>query len=346
MVAPHVVVLESTKACDLACKHCRAVALPHRLPGELETWEIKRLIDDLASSGVKLFVVSGGDALKREDIFEILSYSSPRITTALSPSGSRIDVSVAQEIKNSGVSIVSISVDGPEEIHDEFRGVRGAFKMASKAISSLQEVGVPVQINTTVSKYNVNRLEEVREAVMSFNPRYWDIFMLIPTGRATREMMISPYEGDMVMRTVAKWRLEGLNVRMTCAPYLVRVMNEMGIRPVPPDNTYGRRSIQGARGCMAGNGYAFVAYDGTVYPCGFLPIPTGNVRHRKFSEIYDSSPVFRALRDPGKLGGKCGICEFRTVCGGCRARAFSITEDFLAEDPFCSYVPTRVRMRV
>ncbi|MCG3109946.1 Coenzyme PQQ synthesis protein E [Metallosphaera sp. J1] len=347
MVAPYVVVLESTKACDLACKHCRARAIPNRLPGELTTEEVKSLVDDLSSSGVKLFVISGGDALKRDDIFDILSYSSRRITTALSPSGSRIDVEVAKRIRDTGVSMVSISVDGPEEIHDEFRGVKGAFRMAKNAVESLHQAGIPVQINSTISRYNVDRLHELRRTVESLNPVYWDVFMLIPTGRATREMMISPAQAEEVMRTITKWRMEGLNVRMTCAPYLVRVMNEMGVvRPLPPDKNYGRRSVNGARGCMAGNGYAFVAYDGTVYPCGFLPTPAGNVRFRKFSEIYEDSPVFKMLREPSKLGGKCGVCEYRSVCGGCRARAFSLTENFMDEDPFCTYVPRTLRVKV
>ncbi|QKR00312.1 radical SAM protein [Metallosphaera tengchongensis] len=345
MVAPYVVVLESTKACDLACKHCRAKAIPNRLPGELSTEEVKRLVDDLSESGVKLFVISGGDALKRDDLFEILRYSSKRITTALSPSGSRIDLGVAKKIMESGVSMVSISIDGPEHIHDEFRGVRGAFKMAKDAVKALKSAGIPVQINSTISKYNVNELELLKETVLGMEPVYWDIFMLIPTGRATKEMMVSPEEGERVMRTVARWRTQGINVRMTCAPYLVRVVNEMGVRPVAPDRNYGRRSVQGARGCMAGNGYAFVAYDGTVYPCGFLPTPVGNIRYKKFSEIYENSLLFKSLRDPSKLQGKCGLCEYKTVCGGCRARAFSITEDVMAEDPFCTYVPSVMRLR-
>ncbi|MEM4047377.1 MAG: radical SAM protein, partial [Metallosphaera sp.] len=338
-------VLESTKACDLACRHCRANALPNRLPGELTTEEVKSLVEDLSSSGVKLFVVSGGDALKRDDIFEILRYSSRRLNTALSPSGSRINLDVAKKIKETGVSIVSISVDGPEEVHDEFRGVKGAFKMAKGAIESLKEVGVPVQINTTISKYNVEKLDLLREVVEGFNPAFWDIFMLIPTGRATKEMMISPDQAEIVMKRVTEWRSDGLNVRMTCAPYLVRVMNELNVtNPLPPDRIYGRRSVNGARGCMAGNGYAFISYDGTVYPCGFLPTPAGNVRIRRFSEIYETSPIFRSLRNPSSLGGKCGICEYRSVCGGCRARAFSLTGDLMDEDPFCSYVPRTLRV--
>ncbi|WP_252896865.1 radical SAM protein [Metallosphaera hakonensis] len=240
MVAPYVVVLESTKACDLACRHCRAKAIPNRLPGELTIEEIKRLVDDLSSSGVKLFVISGGDALKRDDIFEILEYSSRRITTALSPSGSRINPEVAKKIRDTGVNMVSISIDGPEEIHDQFRGVQGAFKMAIEAVKSLQSAGLPVQINSTISKYNVDRLQELRETIEKLRPVFWDVFMLIPTGRATRDMMVSPAEAEQVMRTIAKWRVEGLNVRMTCAPYLVRVMNEMGItRPLPLIKTTG-----------------------------------------------------------------------------------------------------------
>ncbi len=345
MLAPYVVVWESTKACDFACKHCRAKAIPNRLPNELNEEEVLSLIDDLSSLGVKIFVISGGDALKRDDIVEIIKYSSKRITTALSPSGSRIDINTAKKLKEAGVSIASISVDGPEEIHDEFRGVKGAFQIAMKAINSFKQIGIPVQINTTISKYNINHLEKVKETVLSLNPINWDIFVLIPTGRATREMMITPEENEMLMRKVYNWRhKEGINVRMTCNPYYIRVSNELGSKPLPPDTKYGRRSIEGARGCMAGNGYAFISYDGTVYPCGFLPLPAGNIRFKKFSEIYNESPIFNSLRNPNSLKGKCGICEYRTVCGGCRARSYSITKDYLAEDPFCLYTPKRVRI--
>ncbi len=344
MVSPFVVVWESTKACDFACKHCRAKAIPNRLPGELTKEEVSYLVDDLRESNVKLFIISGGDALKREDIFEIIQDSSKKITTAISPSGSRIDENIAKKLKDSGVSIASISLDGPEEIHDDFRGVKGAFKIASKAINSLQNAGIPVQINSTISKYNVKQLDKLKETVMSFKPVSWDIFILIPTGRATREMMISPKEGEDVMKTVYKWREEGINVRMTCTPYYIRINNELGNRPLPPDTKYGRRSINGARGCMAGNGYAFISYDGSVYPCGFLPIPAGNIRERKFSDIYENSPLFKVLRNPDDLGGKCGICEYRTVCGGCRARAYSLTGNFMTEDPFCLYIPVRARI--
>jgi len=382
-VSPSAVVWESTKACDFVCRHCRALAIPHRLPNELTTEEVLSLVDDLALMGVKLFVVSGGDALKRDDLLQVLSYSSKKLRTAVSPSGSRLTYDVAKKfreagvsavsvsvdgpeeihdyfrgvpgafqlakkaveaVREAGVSAVSVSVDGPEEIHDYFRGVPGAFQLAKKAVEAVREAGVPLQVNSTVSRYNVRYLRELKDTVLSMHPQTWDVFMLVPVGRATPGMTISPKEAEEVMGTILNWRMkEGINVRMTCAPYLVRLANEQGIRLIPPDLRYGRVSVEGARGCMAGNGYAFVGYDGNVYPCGFLPVSAGNVRNRKFSQIYRESSLFATLREPSNLKGKCGICEYRTVCGGCRARAYASTGDYLEEDPLCLYVPARMR---
>ncbi len=334
-LSPHVVVWESTRACDFACRHCRADAIPYRLPGELSTDEARGIIDQLADNSVRLFVISGGDALKRDDIFELIGYASARLRTALSPSGSKIDSSAAENIRKAGASIVSISVDGPQPVHDEFRGVNGAFSIASGAIASLQSAGVPVQINSTLSVYNINRLTELKETVLSMKPDFWDLFMIVPTGRATAEMALTQEQANTAMRTVAAWRAEGLQVRMTCAPYLIRIMSENGAKLQKPDET-GRKSVNGARGCMAGNGYSFISYDGTVYPCGFLPLPAGSIRKSSFAEIYNGK-LFSELRDSSLLGGKCGICNFRTVCGGCRARAYASTGDWMAEDSLCDY---------
>lgn len=344
MYTPYLVIWESTKACDFICKHCRAISIKERLQDELSTEEVFKLIEEISDWGVKLFIISGGDPLKRDDIFDILEYSSKKISTAISPSGSNIDYEIAKKIKDSGVSIASISVDGPEKIHDEFRGFTGAFKLAKKAIESFNSVGLPLQINTTISKYNIGFLEEVKETVLSFKPKNWDIFMLIPTGRATKDMMINSEEGEYVMRKVIEWRFkEGINVRMTCSPYLVRLINQEGYaKPKAPDHT-GRKSIEGARGCMAGNGFIFVSYNGLVYPCGFLPIPAGSIRDKPLKEIYNSSAILSSLRDVNKLKGKCGLCEYRSVCGGCRARAFSITGEIFEEDVFCNYNPKLLR---
>ncbi len=335
VLSPRVVVWESTKACDFACRHCRANAIPVRLPGELSTGEACGMIDQLADNWVKLLVISGGDALKRDDIFELIEYASKRLRTALSPSGSRIDGVVARNIRDAGASAVSISVDGPPAVHNEFRGVDGAFSIASEAVASLHDAGLSVQINSTLSSYNINLLQELRQTVLSMKPDFWDLFMIVPTGRATSAMALTQEQANLAMKTAAAWRTEGLQVRMTCAPYLVRIMSDSGVKLLKPDEM-GRKSINGARGCMAGNGYSFISYDGTVYPCGFLPLPAGSIRKSSFAEIYNGK-LFSGLRDSSLLGGKCGICNFRTVCGGCRARAYAENGDWMAEDPLCDY---------
>ncbi len=338
-LSPHVVVWESTKACDFACRHCRADAIPHRLPGELSTEEVRGMIDQLAGMDVKLFVISGGDALKRDDIFELIEYGSSRLRTALSPSGSRIDSTVAESIRKAGAAVVSISVDGPQPVHDEFRGVNGAFSIATKAVASLHGAGVPVQINSTLSVYNINVLSELKETVLALEPAYWDLFMIVPTGRATAAMSLTQEQANTAMKVAAAWRAEGIQVRMTCAPYLIRIMSDRGAKPQKPDEK-GRKSLNGARGCMAGNGYSFISYNGTVYPCGFLPLRAGSIRESSFAEIYGGT-LFSGLRNSSLLGGKCGICNFRTVCGGCRARAYANSRDWMAEDPLCDYTVPR-----
>ncbi|MCY0851021.1 radical SAM/SPASM domain-containing protein [Sulfuracidifex metallicus] len=332
---PSVVVWESTKACDFNCKHCRAFSLKERLPDELTAHEIEKYVIDRIHG---MFVISGGDALKRDDIFEIARYSSSRVMTALSPSGSRISKDVAKMIKDAGIKAVSISIDGPETIHDSFRGVQGAFRMSSEAIKNVKEEGIWLQINTTISKFNIDHLDQVKEAVMTFNPNSWDIFVLVPTGRATRGMEILPIQNEMLMLKVRQWRKEGLNVRMTCNPYFVRFSAVRGDVIPGYDPEKGRGSAGGARGCMASNGFLFIAYNGDVYPCGFLPIKLGNVREERLDEIYNS-PLSKEVGDPNLLEGKCGVCEYKLYCGGCRARVCSKTKNIHAQDDFCLYHP-------
>jgi radical SAM protein with 4Fe4S-binding SPASM domain len=339
--SPFVVVWESTKACDYACRHCRANAIRYRSANELTTSEAMRLIEDISDSGAKLFVISGGDPMKRDDIFDLLAFSSSHIRTAFSPSGARINAENARRIKEAGIDTVSISLDGTEKVHDSFRGFEGSYKTSVSSIGYLKEADIGVQINTTVSRFNIGILNEIKDTVLSMHVSMWDIFMLVPTGRAGVEMMISPGEAETVMQTVAQWRMDGISVRMTCAPYLVRVMNDFGLPPVKPDS-FGRKSFNGARGCMAGNGYVFIGSDGSVMPCGYLPVPMGNVKSEKLLDIYRSYNMAK-FRKPSDLLGKCGICEYRTVCGGCRARSFSISGDAFAEDPFCTYRPKGLR---
>ncbi len=193
-------------------------------------------------------------------------------------------------------------------------------------------------MNSTVSRFNIDHLDELKDTVMSLNPDTWDVFVLIPTGRATRNMEILPIQNEMLMLKVREWRRKGINVKMTCNPYFVRFSAVRG-DPVPKyDPEKGRGSSGGARGCMASNGFLFVAYNGDVYPCGFLPIKLGNVKERLLDEIYNS-PLSRSISDPSALKGKCGVCEYKLVCGGCRGRVYSKTRDVHGEDEFCLYHP-------
>ncbi len=342
------VVWEATRACRFACAHCRAMAQPNRDPRELSTEEVLRLVEDIAGFSKPLFVISGGDPLLREDVFEIASYASKHgLRVAMSPSGSDITPSIVRRMRESGVKIVSISVDGStEEIHDSFRQLPGAFKMALQSIRYIKEGGLPFQINTTVSKHNMHDLINIYRLAVELGASAWDVFVFIPTGRGRinyQRLGISPQEYEEVLHLIYSISLRSpIPVRMTCSPPYMRVVIE-GQRELRGSSsiTIQGRTIpsMGARGCLAGNGFAFISHTGDVYGCGFLPIPAGNIRRQSFREIYENSPLFLDLRKYSLLRGRCGVCEFKVVCGGCRARALAIKGSYLEEDPYCAYIP-------
>ncbi len=341
------VVWEATRACRFACAHCRAMAQPKRSPVELSKDEVIKLVEEIASfpNSKPLFVISGGDPLLRDDVFEIASYATKLgLKVGMSPSGSDITPDVVRMMKGSGVKIVSISVDGSrEEIHDSFREVPGAFQMAMQSIKYIREGGIPFQINTTVSRHNIYDLLNIYELVFEVGASAWDVFVFIPIGRGRinhKILGLSPHEYEDVLNLIYKISLRSkISVRMTCSPpYMRVVLHEKGEDGWKSQEG---RTIQsmGARGCLSGNGFAFVSHMGNVYGCGFLPIPAGNIRKQNFRDIYEKSPLFSKLRDYDLIQGKCGVCEFKTACGGCRARALTMKGNFLDEDPYCAYIP-------
>ena len=329
---PLVLIWEVTQACELACRHCRANARPERHPDELTTEEGKRLLREAAAFGDgQLVVLSGGDPLARDDLLELVTYGTEqgnRMT--ITPSGTRsLTPERVRALSDAGIRRMALSLDGATAgTHDAFRGER-SFEETIDAAEAAADAGLPVQINTTVCAETVEELPAIRERVRELGAVLWSVFFLVPVGRGQLLDPIPPERAERVMTWLhAVDEAEPFGVKTTEAPFYRRV----GIQSDRVDAA--RRG-----GITAGRGFALVSHVGDVYPSGFLPKAVGNVRDRPVTDIYRNSNLFERLRDPDAFSGKCGVCEFRTVCGGSRSRAYAHTGDPLASDPLCPYVP-------
>ncbi len=350
---PHVIAWESTVACNLTCVHCRACAQTEPAPDELTTAEMKSLIDDIASFSSPVFIISGGEPLMRQDVFEVARYARDRgLRVAMSPNGTLITDAAAREMAASGIARVSVSIDGSEpSLHDAVRGVPGAFDAAMEGLASCRAHGIGFQLNTTVMRQNLDDLPAMHRLTMRLGADAWHVFMLVATGRGKADDEITPEEYEGVLNWIYETaRVSPVPIRVTCGPHFMRIVatrrGKDGDPPglVRPRGAEARGHLDSSsRGCLAGNGYCFISHKGEVFPCGYLPLLAGSVRERSFREIYQESELFRTLRDYSRLEGKCGVCEFVKVCGGCRARAYSTTGNFLAEEPCCTYQPRLVR---
>ncbi|NHW22922.1 MAG: TIGR04053 family radical SAM/SPASM domain-containing protein [Archaeoglobales archaeon] len=351
---PFIVFWELTRACMLACKHCRAKAIRNRNPNELSKEECFRVLDEIASFSRPMLVFTGGDPLMREDLGEIVSQASKKFRVSIAFSGTeRASKDRLEELKNAGVSRIAISIDGLEETHDSFRGIRGAFSRSIEVLRKARDVGLPFQINTTVTKDNIYELPEIVKLCVQLGAEMWDVFFIVPTGRARPELMPSPQEFEDVLcwlYDVGKF----MNVKSSAAVHFrrIEIMRNRGempkvselywkllerldldIKAEKPERGIHRAFVTDGRGMF------FISHIGDIYPSGFLQISAGNVREKSVEEIYRNSEIFVKLRDPNNLKGKCGICEFRFICGGSRARAYALTGDYLAEEPCCIYEP-------
>lgn len=340
---PRVLAWETTGACNLKCKHCRGSSTEDVSEGELSTEEAKKLLDDIRETGTPIIILSGGEPLMREDIFEIARYGTDlgfRMT--LATNGVPVTEEVARKIKDAGIQRVSVSLDGREPTHNAFRMIPNCFAASMKGIENLKKAGVEFQINTTISKFNLHEIEDVHTFTKEIGAAAHHFFFLVPTGRGAEltEFEITPEEYESALELLHDLaRKTDLQIRPTCAPHYFRILRQRakkeGIEITP--KTHGLDAM--TKGCLGGISFGFISRNGDVNPCGYLPVSAGNVRQHSFKEIWENGKVFNDLRNYGAYKGKCGACDYKTVCGGCRARAYSETGDYMEEEPLCSYYP-------
>lgn len=342
--APRVVIWEVTRACPLRCAHCRAEAVRDRHPDELDTEEGRALIDQIAGFGTPppVLVFSGGDPLQRPDLLELAGHARDRgLPTAVIPAPtSDVDRRTVRSLRDAGVARMALSLDGATaDTHDAFRGEPGSFRAALEAAEHARSEGLPIQINTTVTRNTRDELPAVADRVEALGAVTWEVFFLVPLGRGARLEAPTPEETEET--------LEWLYRRQRSAPFRVVTVEAPMYRRIASRIEVAEGGDSVIAGTTSdGNGFVFVSHTGEVCPSGFLPVSGGDVREGDVVEIYREAPVFRDMRDPDRLKGKCGACEYRRLCGGSRARAWAVTGDWLESDPFCAYVPEAYRRRV
>ncbi|MDT8369121.1 MAG: TIGR04053 family radical SAM/SPASM domain-containing protein [Longimicrobiales bacterium] len=353
--SPFLVIWETTQACDLACKHCRAEAQPDRNPGELSTDEAKQLLRDIRRFGPIIFVFSGGDALKRPDIVELTRYGAELgLRMAITPATTPLcTTEVIEELRDAGMSRLAVSLDGSSAaVHDEFRQVQGSFEHGLRILRTAREIGLSTQVNTVIARHNWEDLEPMAELLADLGIVFWEVFFLVPMGRARPEDVVGAEAFEETFHHLYDLsKRVPFDIKATAAPHYSRVVLERkkaerraGLerdRDVLTSGT-GHSDSDGigrARGVNDGDGFLFISHLGEIFPSGFLPVSAGNVREDDLVEVYREAPLFTELRDRTALKGKCGACPYTNVCGGSRSRAFAVTGDPLAEEPFCAYTP-------
>jgi radical SAM protein with 4Fe4S-binding SPASM domain len=328
---PALVIWEVTQACALSCVHCRAEARPARDPRELTTAEGLGLVDQVADAGAPLLVLTGGDPMERPDLGAFVRRGVERgLKVALSPSATpKVTRAALARLKEDGLHRVAVSLDSHlERNHDAFRRVSGSYRRTLEIARDARELGLPLQIGTTISALNADDLEAMGGLVAELGAVLWSVFFVVPTGRAGPALAISAEECEGV--------LERLHAFSKTAPFAIKTTEAPHYRRIASVRN-GRRT---GASVNDGKGFAFVSHRGEVFPSGFLPLAAGSVRERPLGEIYRDSPLFRSLRNADALKGRCGACEFHELCGGSRARAYAATGDPLAEDPLCAFVPS------
>lgn len=335
---------ETTRSCNLNCIHCRAAARNIPYPGELTTEEAFRLLEEIRELGEVIVILTGGEPLMRKDIFEIAQHGTSlglRMTMAVN--GTLMTPEIASRMAETGIRRISISLDGATaRVHDDFRAMPGAFEGAMQGIRNAKTAGIEFQINTTITKKNLEEIPKILDLAVSLGAAAHHIFLLVPTGRG-KEIEETAIDAAQYEETL-NWFYDQrdkvpLQLKATCAPHYYRILRQRAKaegKTISPA-THGLDAM--TRGCLGGIGFCFVSHVGEVQPCGFLETLCGNVKKESFVDIWKKSPTFLRLRDYDQLSGKCGPCEYRAVCGGCRARAYEATGDYMTEEPLCLYQP-------
>jgi radical SAM protein len=343
-VSPLLVFYELTRACDLVCLHCRACAQRAPAPDELSTTQSHALLQQIAEFPTPpLLVFTGGDPFKRRDLVELTAQAtSLGLEVAVTPSATPL---VTRDrlaaLRDAGAARLAVSLDGPEqESHDRFRGVAGSFQRTLEIIRDAQSVGFPVQVNTTVTPGNWQRIDEFAALLGDLNIVLWSVFFLVPVGRAETQPRLSAEQVEIVFERLSQQSLRrGIPIKTTEAPHYRRFVAQQqkemraGGHSSPTPGQYASLATNDGKGIM------FVGHNGEIYPSGFMPIVCGVFPRDRIVGIYQHSPLFRELRDPDRLQGKCGVCKFRTICGGSRARSYAVTGNALAAEPDCAYMP-------
>lgn len=364
---PFLAIWEVTQSCDLACKHCRAAAQPVPHPEQLTTTEGKRLIDQIADMHVPIFVFTGGDPLKRPDLYELIRYCDQKgVKVAVTPSATPLLTREAIfQMKEAGVVRLGISLDGSTpEIHDAFREFPGAWARTIQAVEWANEAGLPIQVHSTISRHNAHDLDNLCALFEKLKIVMWNVFFLVPVGRGQLADLLSGEEFEQVFGKIYELSQRvSFQIKTTEAMHYRRYLLQHNLeeRRMGHGSGHGLLHPRGAaveyepgapqadaqtrthgwatRRVNDGKGFMFISHVGNVYPSGFLPIHAGNIRETPLAEIYRNAPIFKALRDTSRLEGKCGACEYKEICGGSRARAYALTGDPLAQEPCCIYQP-------
>ncbi|MGH7669840.1 MAG: TIGR04053 family radical SAM/SPASM domain-containing protein [Gemmatimonadaceae bacterium] len=356
--SPFVVIWETTRACDLACRHCRAEAVPYRNPNELSTDEAKAMLRKVREFGNVVFVMSGGDCLKRPDVFELVDYGFKLglrmgVTPATTPLAT---ADAIRDFKNAGLSRLAVSLDGSTPaIHDAFRRVDGSFDWGMRILEECRRIGLSTQVNTVIARHNIDDFDNLAALMERLGIVFWEVFFLVPTGRAKPGDVASAEEYEKIFHKMYDLsKTAPFDIKATAAPQYSRVIMERqvaerraGSRDETPDVLTGgvmfslSDGIGRARSVNDGDGFMFISHTGEIMPSGFLPIVAGNIRNDDLLQVYRESPIFTQLRRREDIKGKCGVCEYLKVCGGSRARAYGMTGDFMESEPFCTHIPKK-----
>jgi AdoMet-dependent heme synthase len=344
---PRLVAWETTRNCNLSCVHCRASAEYGPFDDELDTTAALKLLDQITQTGKPIVILTGGEPMMRPDIYEIAKYGTAiGLRMVMAPNGTLITEETAAKMAESGIKRISISIDGSTaEIHDRFRGQEGSFSSALRGLELAKNAGIEFQINTTITKMNLEQIPKILQLAERLGAAAHHIFLLVPTGRGKyiidQEIDAEEYEKTLNWFYDQRGKTP-LQLKATCAPHYYRILRQRA-KADGDTVTFKSHGLDAVtRGCLAGTGFCFISHKGVVRPCGFLNVDCGDVTRDSFVDIWNNSAVFKSLRNFDNLKDKCGCCEYKKVCGGCRARAYEATGDFMTEEPLCNYQPRSV----